>query len=141
MAVAFGFPMGMLDDAGQLVYMRGWAAVYVATISMLTEAIALTAFGLVRSWGEITPRWLPLIGNRPIHPLTAVIPATLGSLALFLIWTVGFWDIWSGQAADTMADPLWAAVFVICYAPLNLWGPFLLILTLAYHRRRTHRRG
>lgn len=137
LAVAFGFSMGMLNDAGQPEYLRGWAAVYVATISVLSEAIALTAFGLVRPWGEVAPRWLPLIGNRPVHPLAAVIPATVGSIALILIWTVGFWDVWSGQAADTMADPLWATVFAICYAPLNLWGPLLLVLTWAYHRRRT----
>lgn len=136
LAVAFGFPMGALNDAGQLEYIRGWAAVYVATISVLSEAIALTAFGLVRSWGEVAPRWLPLIGNRPVHPLAAVIPATVGSFALILIWTVGFWDVWSGQA-DTMATPFWTTVFIACYAPLNLWGPFLLILTWAYYHRRS----
>jgi hypothetical protein len=54
-----------------------------------------------------------------------------------LIWTVGFWDVWTGDQASRMASPLWAAVFTLCYAPLNLWGPALLALTWAYHRRRT----
>jgi hypothetical protein len=53
-----------------------------------------------------------------------------------MIWTVGFWDVWTGEQAHRMASPLWAAVFACCYAPLNLWGPALLALTWAYRRRR-----
>jgi hypothetical protein len=136
LAVALGFPMGMLNDAGELVVVRGWPAVYIVAVSILSEAVALTAFGLVRPWGEVVPPWLPFIGGRPVRPMAAIVPATLGSLALMLIWTVGFWDVWTGDQADTMASPFWAAVFVGCYAPLNLWGPALLVLTWAYHRRR-----
>jgi hypothetical protein len=137
LAVAFGFPMGMLNDAGELAFVRGWPAVYIAVISGLSEAVALTAFGLVRPWGEVTPPWLPFIGGRPVRPMAAIVPATLGAVALMLIWTVGFWDVWTGEQASRMASPLWAAVFTLCYAPLNLWGPALLALTWAYHRRRT----
>jgi hypothetical protein len=136
LAVAFGFPMGMLNDAGELAVVRGWSAVYIACISILAEAVALTAFGLVRPWGEVTPEWFPLIGGRPVRPQAAIVAATLGSFALTLIWTVGFWDVWTGEQATTMASPFWAAVFALCYAPLNLWGPALLTLTWAYQRRR-----
>ena len=92
-AVAFGFPMGMLNDAGELAVLRGWPAIYIAVISLLSEAVALTAFGLVRPWGEVAPAWLPFIGGRPVRPMAAIAPATVGSLALMLIWTVGFWDV------------------------------------------------
>jgi hypothetical protein len=136
LAVAFGFPMGMVNDAGELVVQRGWPAVYIAAISILSEAVALTALGLVRPWGEVAPPWLPFIGGRPVRPKAAIVPATLGSIALMLIWTVGFWDVWTRDQASTMASPFWAAVFAGCYAPLNLWGPALLTLTWAYHRRR-----
>ena len=137
LAVAFGFPLGMLDDAGQLASVRGWPAIYIAVISLLSEAVALTAFGLVRPWGEVVPAWLPFIGGRRVRPKAAIIPASLGSVALMLIWTCGFWDVWTGDQASRMASPLWAAVFAGCYAPLNLWGPALLMLTWAYHRRTT----
>lgn len=136
LAVAFGFSMGMLNDAGEAAVLRGWPAVYVAVISLLSEAIGLTAFGLVRPWGEVVPAWLPFIGGRPVRPAAAIVPATLGSIALMLIWTVGFWDVWTGVQADQMASRFWAAVFAVCYAPLNFWGPALLALTWAYHRRR-----
>jgi hypothetical protein len=136
LAVAFGFPMGMLNDAGELAVVRGWSAVYLVAITLLSEAVALTAFGLVRPWGEVAPPWLPFIGGRPVRPRAAIVPATLGSVALMLIWTVGFWDVWTGDQASTMASPFWAALLAFCYAPLNLWGPALLALTWAYRRRR-----
>ena len=139
LAVAFGFPMGMLNDAGNLAVVRGWPAVYIVVISLVSEAVALTAFGLVRPWGEVTPTWLPLLGGRQVRPRSAIITATVGSVALMLIWTVGFWDVWTGEQAHTMSSPFWAAVFAACYAPLNLWGPALLVLTWAYHRRRAAR--
>ncbi len=134
-AAAFGFPMGMLNSSGDLDVLRGWPAVYVAVISLLSEAVALTAFGLVQPLGEEVPRWSPLFGGRAVRPRAVIIAATVGSVALFLIWTVGFWEVWTSGRPGPMASPFWAAVFTVCYAPLNLWGPALLLLTWAYHRR------
>lgn len=135
LAVALGFSMGMLNDAGETAVLRGWPALYVAVISVISEGVALTAFGLVRSWGEVVPAWLPVIGGRRVRPKAAIIPATIGSIALMLIWTVGFWSVWTGDQANQMASVPWAVVFAACYAPLNLWGPALLALTWAYRRR------
>ena len=135
LAVAFGFPMGQLDDAGHLSALRGWPAVYVAVISLLTEVIAFTAFGLVQPLGEEVPRWVPFFGGRAVRPKIVLSVATLGSVALMLIWTVGFWPVWIGRGPGNMASELWSAVFAACYAPLNLWGPALLVLTWSYRRR------
>ena len=134
-AVALGFPMGMLNSSGDLDVLRGWPAVYIAVISLLTEAVALTAFGLVQPLGEEVPRWSPFLGGRAVRPKAVIIAATVGSVALFLIWTVGFWQVWTSGQPGSMASPFWAAVFTICYAPLNLWAPALLTLTWAYRRR------
>jgi glycerol-3-phosphate acyltransferase PlsY len=134
-AVAFGFPMGMVTSSGELDTLRGWPAVYVAFISLLTEAVALTAFGLVRPLRQEVPRWLPFFGGRAVRPRAVIVAATLGSVALMLIWTVGFWEVWTTGRPGPMASSHWAAVFTICYAPLNLWGPGLLALTWAYRRR------
>ncbi len=134
-AVAFGFPMGMLNSSGDLDVMRGWPAVYVALISLLSEAVALAAFGLVRPLGEEVPRWLPFFGGRAVRPKRVIMAATAGSAALMMIWTVGFWKVWTSGQPGPMASPFWAAVFTLCYAPLNLWGPALLALTWAYRRR------
>jgi hypothetical protein len=127
--------MGMLNDAGELDVVRGWPAVYIAAITLLSEAIALTAFGLVRPPGEEVPRWLPWFGGRAVRPTAVIVAATVGSVALMLIWTVGFWEVWTTGRPGAMASPAWAAVFTVCYAPLNLWGPALLALTWDYRRR------
>jgi len=119
----------------------GLPAVYVAAISLLSEAVALTAFGLVRRWEEVAPMWLPFIGGRPVRPRGAIVAATMSSIALMLIWTVGFWDVWTGDQAHQMTSRQWAEVFALCYGPLKLWGPALLTLTWAYDRQSRARRG
>lgn len=134
-AAALGFPMGQLDDAGHLTSLRGWAAVYVALISVLSEVVALTALGLVQPLGAEVPRWVPRFGGRSVRPQTVVVAGTLGSVVLMLIWTGGFWRVWTGHGPGHMTSTRWIAVFTACYAPLNLWGPSLLVLTWAYRRR------
>lgn len=135
LAVAFGFPMGQLDDAGHLSALRGWPAVYVAAVSLFAEAVGLTAFGLVQPLGQEVPRWVPRFGARAVRPRIVITVATLGSVALVLIWTLGFWPVWTGHGPGNMTSTTWQAVFTACYAPLNLWGPSLLLLTWAYRRR------
>ncbi|MFD3873081.1 hypothetical protein [Streptomyces sp. NPDC058623] len=58
---------------------------YVLTLTAVIEALALLTLGPVQPWGEVVPRWIPLIGGRPVRPLAAVIPALLGAAALFLL--------------------------------------------------------
>lgn len=135
LAVAFGFSMGQLDADGDRWVSHGWSSVYVAVISLLSEAVALTAFGLVQPLGEEIPRWVPRLGGRAVRPKAVITAAALGSVALVLIWTVGFWPVWTGHGPGSMASGTWVAVFTACYAPLNLWGPALLVLTWSYRRR------
>lgn len=137
LAVALGFPMGQLDDRGHLWISRGWTSVYIAVIALLVEAVALTAFGLVQPVGEEVPRWMPFVGGRGVRPAIVWRTAALGSVALMVIWTAGFWSVWTGQRQGNLASEGWQLVFTGCYAPLNLWGPALLVLAWAY-RRRAH---
>ncbi|TWD83111.1 hypothetical protein FB561_4266 [Kribbella amoyensis] len=136
LGLAAGSSMGMLDDAGNPAHVHGWEVWYIVGLSLFSEAVALTAFGLVKPWGEVAPRWIPLIGGRRVHPLAAVVPATLGGLGLIAIWTYGFRDAFSGDFIPFATDA-GAALMIACYAPLQLWGPALLVLTWAYYRRRT----
>ncbi|GAA1584366.1 hypothetical protein GCM10009789_42590 [Kribbella sancticallisti] len=131
-----GFSMGMLDDHGRPARLTSTGeVVWIVFLSVFSEALALTAFGLVRPWGEVAPRWIPLIGGRKVAPYAAIIPATLGALALIGIWTYGFRDVFSGAFLPFAGDGA-AALMIACYAPLLLWGPALLVLTWAYYRRR-----
>ncbi|GAA2755523.1 hypothetical protein GCM10009872_08830 [Actinopolymorpha rutila] len=135
LAAAFGFPMGQLDASGHPWVSHGWSSVYIALISVLSEVVALTAFGLVQPLGNEIPQWVPHFGGRGVHPKAVFFVAALGSMALVLIWTVGFWRVWTGHGPGSMTSGPWTAVFTACYAPLNLWGPSLLVLAWAYRRR------
>lgn len=61
--------------------------IYVILLSVVSELFAFTAVGLVASWGEVVPRWLPRLGGRRVPRLVAAVPATLGAVTLTLLWT------------------------------------------------------
>lgn len=119
---------------------RGWGeALYVLGLSVVSECLALLTLGLVRGWGEVVPGWVPLLGGRRVRPPAAVVPALLGAAGLFLItgWFVyaAYADLGPGVTDSAVRQ----ALLVACYAPLFLWAPLLLAVTVAYHRRRTGR--
>lgn len=120
-------------------------SLYILALSAVSEGLALLTLGLVRPWGEVVPRWIPLLGGRPVRPLAAVVPAALGALALALVWGYAFRDVGgdldSGTGPGGMGSPAQDALLVLCYAPLLLWAPLLLAVTVAYYRRRTARPG
>ena len=62
--------------------------VYVTLLSILSELLAFTALGLVATWGEVWPRWLPFLQGRRVPRPAAVVPAALGAVVLTLVWTI-----------------------------------------------------
>jgi hypothetical protein len=133
-ALALGLPVGYSDDVlRQDFRIPGWGIVYVVGLSVVCEALALLTLGLVQPWGEVVPRWIPLIGGRRVHPLAAVIPAGLGSLALTVMWSdFLFW--WAEEHHPALDGP-WHHIVGVCYQPLVLWGPLLAAVTWSYYRR------
>ncbi|MEV7060738.1 hypothetical protein AB0N95_35415 [Streptomyces microflavus] len=119
---------------------------YVVLLTLISEALAFTAVGLVARWGEVFPRWMPGLGGRRVPTAAAVVAATIGATILTLVFTV-IAIITTVTQSKTNGDPLpanfpskadgWETVyFYASYAPLVLWGPMLGILTYAYWRRR-----
>ena len=47
--------------------------VYMAGLSVGSLGLAMLTLGLVRPWGEVFPKWIPVIGGRtvPARPVTA----------------------------------------------------------------------
>ncbi|WKD36310.1 hypothetical protein [Streptomyces xanthophaeus] len=132
-------------DSGQL---PDWLPleVYVVLLSVVSELLAFTAVGLVAAWGEVVPRWIPVLGGRRIPVAAAAVPAALGAVALTALWTV-LAAVTQVAGTTVQGDPVpanfpsevggWtAAWFYVCYAPLVLWGPLLGVVTVAYWRRR-----
>ncbi|GAB3928350.1 hypothetical protein GCM10029976_025920 [Kribbella albertanoniae] len=139
--LVFGSSMGMIDETGQEMYVHGFGPkLYVVGLSLFSEALALTSLGLVQRWGEIVPRWIPLIGGRPVPPYAAIIPATLGGLSLIALWTYAMHGAYTDSALNFTSTP-WQYLMVGSYSFLHLWGPSLLLLTWAYHRRRKSHAG
>jgi hypothetical protein len=118
---------------------------YVILLSIGSELLAFTAVGLVSTWGEVVPRWIPVLRGRRVPPLSAVIPAALGSAVLTLLWT---WTAVTmslglrldgrpqGQLSPVAFTDWQGLVAVAAYAPLLLWGPLLAAVTVSYWRRR-----
>jgi hypothetical protein len=120
-------------------------ALYVILLSIVSELLAFAAVGLVSTWGEVFPRWIPVLHGRRVPALFAVIPAALGAAVLTLLWTWAAVSLSLGQRIDgrplTQNAPLgfgdWQQLAAVAaYAPLLLWGPLLGAATISYWRRR-----
>jgi len=134
--ILLGFGLTMGFDRGHLEasQMPGTGTINVLFLSIVTEALALLSFGMVRPWGEVVPGWFPQIGGRRIPTGAVVVPAALGGLVLVPLWTwtvVGLFDM------EEISGVGWRALMIGCYLPTLLWGPLLLWLTVAYYLRRT----
>jgi hypothetical protein len=108
----------------------------IVLLSVLLEGLALLTLGLVQPWGEVCPRWLPLIGGRRVPPLAATVPALTGAVALTLLWTLTFLNTTRGDFFSHF-NPLQTVIVVACYLPLIAWGPLLAVVAIAYQRRRS----
>lgn len=134
-ALVLGFPSGY-TDAGFEAFDTPGAKVWMLTLSVLTELAALLSLGLVRPWGEVLPRWVPVLGGRRVRPMAAVAPAVAGAVALTGLW--GTMPLWWTFPHDNMTE-LGDLLVGILYQPLVLWGPLLAAITVSYYRRTTRR--
>lgn len=146
LAVVFEVPLMDLSAGDPNGSMSGWFPIelYVVLLSLVSEALAFSAIGLIARWGEVFPRWIPGLGGRRVPVLAAIIPATFGAVALTLLWT---WATVMAMLGRTLqgesasgypfAEYDWQFVIAsVAYVPLIAWGPLLAAVTVAYYRRR-----
>lgn len=143
-AIGLQIPVGFTEKGLTEFGIPGWVTAYVFGLSVFAEALAFLTFGLVRLWGEVWPRWIPFLGGKGIHPVTAIVPAASGAIAVtgLTIWGALNWEnSGSTMAPDTFEpDGVYAEVMAWCYAPLLLWGPLLALVTAQYAWRRLGQR-
>ena len=134
MAWFHGIPLGVPDTfvaaLNQDVATHG-GSVLKYVFGSETFVGALLTLGLVQRWGEVFPRWLPIVGNRPVPIWLAVVPASAVAIAVTvagravvgaIVVDDGFdWDTW-GLAGPALLWPV--------------WGIALGAATLAYYLRR-----
>ncbi|MDQ3692248.1 MAG: hypothetical protein M3464_01290 [Chloroflexota bacterium] len=135
-AWALGIPLGISEE----LYREGRATgLWTAGAGLATVAIggAVLTLGLVQWWGEVFPRWIPVLAGRRVPPALAIVPAALVAVAvtsaglmfvrLTLLGTIG--------EAFTFIDSVdWAALAPELLWPL--WGVALAAATVAYSYRR-----
>jgi hypothetical protein len=128
--LALGFPMGIVG-----VRLQPWEPAYFLVLSLVIEGAALLTLGLVRPWGERVPGWIPVVGGRRVAPFAAVVPASVGAVAVGLVWAYAFRDF-PMLGPFQFSGGFWQGVLIVCYLPLLLWAPLLAAVTVAYYRRR-----
>ncbi|WP_395297056.1 hypothetical protein ACF9IK_29180 [Kitasatospora hibisci] len=113
---------------------------YVVALSVLSEVLAFLSFGLIARWGEVWPRWVPVLRGRRVPIKAAVVPAGIGA-TLLLIFPYGLLMsalglMINGNPDGTVTHGWQTVVFWVAYGPLAAWGPLVGALTVQYYRRR-----
>jgi hypothetical protein len=132
LAWAFGIPLG-IDE--RLV--NGGAAGSGGTVAGAAFALAVVALcgailtlGLIRRWGEVFPRWLPIIGGTRVPLPLVIVPAGLMSV---LITGAGLTFIRLTLTGVFRLDANWAVSAPMLVWPV--WGSALAAATVAYYYR------
>ena len=131
LAWVVGIPLGISESLLRQVRTEMMGA--AAGLASVAIGGAILTVGLVRPWGEIFPRWMPLLRGRRVPPALAIAPATLVAVVVF---AAGL-----GITRDVLRDGL-PDVDWVAHAPGLLWpfwGLGLGMATLAYHYRRRGR--
>ncbi|MFI2780825.1 hypothetical protein [Streptomyces sp. ALB3] len=137
-AVAVGWDSGFTDEVLHPENFPGEGSPYLIGLSLFAEALGLLTLGLVHSWGEEVPRWVPVLGGRRVPVPAAVIPASIGAALVTVVTFTGAFG-WNdadnmGAAGSPEGGLYW--LMTACYLPLLAWGPLLAVVTIAYYRRR-----
>ncbi len=94
-------------------------------LGLAALAGALLTTGLVARWGEVWPRWMPVVRGRRVPLAAAVVPGTLVA-ALFTVSAVPM------ALMSIQKGALWGLLVF----PFPVWGPALGLAVLGYVLRR-----
>ncbi|WP_345611101.1 hypothetical protein [Pseudonocardia adelaidensis] len=95
-------------------------------LGLAALAGALLTTGLVARWGEVWPRWMPVVRGRPVPVAAAVVPGGVVA-ALFTVAAVPM------VVMAVESDEPW----ILIVFPFGVWGPALGIAVLGYALRRS----
>lgn len=125
-----GLPLGIDEEVHAAGMTDGslWSGAWLASFALVGTVLTL---GLVQRWGEVFPRWVPVLGGRPVPVALAVVPATVVAA---LVTSGGLGLIKAGITDGMVVSDDWAAVGPALLWPL--WGVALGWGTLAYWLRR-----
>ncbi|GAA0242266.1 hypothetical protein [Haladaptatus pallidirubidus] len=135
LAWELGIPLGISEEILRTGQAGGglWSGVALSTVAV---GGAIFTLGLIQPWGEIFPRWLPLLGGKRVSIWLAVVPASLVSVLVAMAGLMFVRKTVLGNSFFTLTDG-WAAIGPVLLWPI--WGVALGAATLAYYYRRRGR--
>ncbi|WP_240659785.1 hypothetical protein [Streptomyces sp. WAC 01529] len=133
-AIALGVPVGLAQSEYEQMGAPGLGSLALVALSLISEVLAFLTLGLVQSWGETWPRWIPWLGGREVPVMVGTTLAGLGALATTVF---GALFVYTSLNPDMEASTWGIWLLNIVYAPLLFWGPLLGAVTVHYYRRRT----
>ncbi|GAA4947110.1 hypothetical protein [Actinoplanes utahensis] len=124
LGVPFGVSGDFLARAGDDLAAAGGVA-----ITVVPPLAGLLVLGLVQRWGQEFPRWLPVLGGRPVPRMLAVVPAGTVALTMFAygVLSVG---VFLDQEGWTYARQNWATTATL--AVFMVWGLAVGVTTAGY---------
>ena len=107
------------------------------TLSSGSWLAVILTIGLIRPWGEVFPRWMPVVAGRSVPIAAAAVPG--GAVAALLSFAAG--PLLVGAAVQGQG-PAFVLTFALVF-PCWLWGPALALAVWGYvgHRRAQQRRA
>lgn len=99
-------------------------------LGLISLASGIVTLGLIRPWGEVWPRWIPIVAGRPVPLKAAVVPGAVAATLLLVASASLIGLLWTPENS-TVENILYLLVL-----PFPLWGASLAVATAAYYYRR-----
>ncbi|MEU5157433.1 hypothetical protein [Glycomyces sp. NPDC021274] len=132
---AAGIPLWADPDKFKDWYVEGGGP-YLFVLSGLATLAGILALSLIRPWGQIFPRWVPLLAGRKVPRRT--LSGTAFAVSVFLLGYTG-WAAWL-TAADFTDEGIFSPWIVVYGIPQFLvWGIGLFMAAWSYRARTAPR--
>lgn len=119
MGIPLGTTAGPLTDGSAAAAVEGAGRYSELVLGGLCFVGAVLTLGLVQRWGEVFPRWIPLLRGRRVPILLAVIPGALGAIMLIQP-SVRLWIWWATGQVRMTADN-WGSSVLGCSGCRGAW--------------------
>ncbi|MGW1340410.1 hypothetical protein ACWCOV_05105 [Kribbella sp. NPDC002412] len=99
-------------------------------LGLIALTSGIVTLGLIRPWGEVWPRWIPIVAGRPVPLQAAVVPGAVAATLLLVASASLVGLLWrpDSSTVENLLDLL--------VLPFPLWGASLAVATAAYYYRR-----
>lgn len=116
---------------------------YVLALDAVEILVGIACLGLIRPWGEVAPRFAPVVGGRTIPRWLPLAIGGTGFALMLLIWAamaaqfIPSWLGWThGWTPDHSMDGPHRGFLLLCYIPFALWPAAIGVALAGYWLRR-----